>query len=211
VRLGVLGGTFDPIHLGHLIIAEHVMTPLGLQKVLFIPAGQPWLKGEVDVTEARHRLAMVRLATSSNPVFKVSSMEVDRPGPTYTVDTLEALRKETPEPLELFFIMGMDLLQEIGLWQQAARIFDLCSVVAVERPGFREMNPAFLDTIAAGTSRRVHRMQGPLIDISSTQLREDVAHGISIIQHLHHVIIHPSSTSLQIVFSLFPRPYYYYD
>ncbi len=173
----MLGGTFDPIHLGHLIVAEHVRTLLELEKVLLIPAGQPYLKEGNEVTEVHHRLAMVKLAVTANPYFEVSSMEINRSGPTYTIDTLEALHKEKPKPLDIFFIMGMDLLQEISLWRQPERILDLCTVVAVERPGFTESD---LDSIAEGSARRVLRIEGPFIDISATGLREDVARGVSI-------------------------------
>ena len=177
MRLGVLGGTFDPIHLGHLIVAEHARTRLELEKVLLIPSGQPYLKEGNKVTEAHHRLAMVKLAAISNPYLEVSSMEIDRPGSTYTIDTLKALHKEMPKPLDIFFIMGMDLLKEMSRWRHPERILDLCTVVAVERPGFTESG---LDPIAEGSARRVLRMEGPFIDISATGLREDVARGVSI-------------------------------
>lgn len=180
MKLGILGGTFDPIHLGHLIIAEHVRMELGLEKVLLIPTGQPWMKENLKISEGSHRLAMVNLATASNPHFDVSSMEVDRLGATHTVDTLEIIHREATESLDLYFILGVDSLLNINRWHEAAKIFSLCTIAAVDRPGFAEPDLSLLDTISVGLSLQVRRVQGLLIEISGTELRRDVAREASI-------------------------------
>ena len=104
MKLGIMGGTFDPVHMGHLLIAENARYNLGLNRVLFVPAGRPWLRGDAKVSEARHRLRMVELAIAGNPAFSASAVEIDRPGPTYTVDTLESLKRDYGEDTEFFFI-----------------------------------------------------------------------------------------------------------
>ena len=112
MRIGILGGTFDPVHIGHLIIAEEALSRLALDQVLFIPAGQPWLKADQALSTAEHRLKMVQLAIASNPRLGVSRIEVDRSGPTYTVDTLERLREDLGEDVQLYFILGLDALEQ---------------------------------------------------------------------------------------------------
>ena len=123
LRIGILGGTFDPIHLGHLAIAEDALDRLGLDRVIMIPAGRPWLKSGQTVTAADHRLAMVRLAIEGRPGLEVSTIEVDRPGPTYTVDTLVELREELGSQVELYLILGMDSVRELRRWRDPERLF----------------------------------------------------------------------------------------
>ena len=108
MKTGILGGTFDPVHLGHLIIAESVREKLDLDRIMFIPARQPWLKADRQIADGRHRLEMVKLATASNPRFVVSEMEMARPGPSYTVDTIESMRNESGSDEEIVFIAGAD-------------------------------------------------------------------------------------------------------
>ena len=139
--LGIMGGTFDPIHTGHLACAEAVRESLGLDGILFIPAGKPWMKNEKDVTEAEHRYEMVKRAIADNPYFDVSRLEIDRPGETYTVDTLQALRAYFPPNVELFFITGADAVSHIAEWHNAEDIPRLAEVVACTRPGY-EIDPA---------------------------------------------------------------------
>ena len=117
MRIGVLGGTFDPIHLAHLIIAEEARVSLQLEEVVFVPAGEPWMKAGQPLSPAHHRFNMVRLAVSSNPFFRVSPIEIDRPGPTYTVDTLRSLVDEYEPGVELFFILGADAFSGFRRWK----------------------------------------------------------------------------------------------
>lgn len=132
-RLGIMGGTFDPIHLGHLVTAEQARVDVGLDEVVFVPAGSPWQK-DTDVTGGEQRYLMTVLATAANPRFSVSRMEIDRNGPTYTVDTLRDLRSHLPDT-ELFFITGADAILNILTWKDASEALGLASFVAATRPG----------------------------------------------------------------------------
>ncbi|MBI4233019.1 MAG: nicotinate-nucleotide adenylyltransferase [Chloroflexi bacterium] len=180
MRLGILGGTFDPVHLGHLIIAEEARVHLSLQRVLFIPAGQPWLKEGRAISPGVHRLAMVRLAVQDNPFFAVSSVEVDHPGPSYTIDTLAALRREYEEAADIYFILGLDALHDLHRWHEPAGILRASTLVAVARPGSRRFAPSSLEELLPGASRRVLILPCPLIGISGTEIRRRVAEGRSI-------------------------------
>ena len=135
MRLGVMGGTFDPIHHGHLVAASEVQTRFGLDEVVFVPTGQPWQKDAREVSPAEHRYLMTVVATASNPRFTVSRVDIDRPGPTYTIDTLRDLHHERPEA-ELFFITGADALAQILSWKDADELFRMCHLVGVTRPGY---------------------------------------------------------------------------
>ena len=180
VKIGLLGGTFDPIHMGHMLIAEDAREGLGLDAVVFIPAGRPWLKATRSVTEPEHRLAMVELAVSSNPHFCASGIEVRRPGLTYTVDTLQQFRNHYGQEPVLFLILGMDSLNELSRWRSPERLFDLCTVVGISRPGQDDINLDRLDSIAEGASGKVVLIPGPSVGISGTEIRDRVAHGRSI-------------------------------
>lgn len=178
MRIGVFGGTFDPIHMGHLIVAEDARAALELDKILFIPAGQPWFKSYRQITEARHRLAMVRLAVEGNPSFDVTDIEVRRTGPSYTVDTLAELRDQYPDA-EFIVILGIDALREIDRWHQPRKLFDLASVVGMARPG-ASLDPSVLNAAIPGASSRMQLVDSTLIDISGTEIRQRVAAGWSI-------------------------------
>ena len=180
LKLGVLGGTFDPIHLGHLLIAEEARERLGLDQVLFIPTGQPYLRPGSPVASASHRLAMTRLGVADNPAFDVSAVEVDRPGPTYTLDTLEALTLERGEGLQLFFVLGVDSARTMPRWHEPAQVLALCTPVVVVRPGAGEWDPQELDALSPGVSRRAVHLQGPQLGISGTALRRRIACGASV-------------------------------
>ena len=180
MKIGVFGGTFDPIHIGHLIVAEEARVLLDLDEVLFIPAGQPWLKTGQPITEARHRMEMVMLAVESNPYFRASGIEIARQGPTYTVDTLADLHKRSDGQMQVFLPMGLDLLYELGKWRQPERIFEVATVVGIPRPGFEGFDLSTLDSIAPGVSRKVVMLNVSLIGISSTEIRRSVAQGQSI-------------------------------
>lgn len=180
MKIGLLGGTFDPIHVGHLVIAEELRLKLDLNEVLFIPAGQPWLKSKRSMAPAEHRLEMLKLAVVSNAHFKVSTIELKRPGPSYSVDTISALRDELGAEAELFFIVGFDALAELPMWKEPSRLLGMCQVVGVRRPGYAELDWQSLEQAIPGVSSRVMVVDVSQIDISSTQIRERVAKGLSI-------------------------------
>ena len=167
MRVGLFGGSFDPIHLGHLILGETAREQLGMDKVMFVPAGNQWRKEGRDGAAAEHRLAMVRLAVEGNSAFEVSMMEVDRDGPTYTVETLAELRAESPGT-EISFIVGADALADMPHWKEPERIFELATVCAAARAG------------EAVEDDRVTWIEMPDVEISSTDVRDRVKEGKSI-------------------------------
>jgi len=177
VNIGVLGGTFDPIHIGHLIVAEEARIKLGLEEVLFVPAGEPWLKQDRDVTPAIHRVEMVRRAIADNPDFKLCTLEVDRSGPSYTVDTLEALQEQLSET-SLFFILGRDTLAELPLWKDPRKVIQLCRLVVPPRLGSRDLR--HLEKAIPGLLARVVQLDMPVIGISSSGIRQRLAKGMSV-------------------------------
>jgi nicotinate-nucleotide adenylyltransferase len=177
VNIGVLGGTFDPIHIGHLIVAEEARIKLGLEEVLFVPAGEPWLKQDRDVTPAIHRVEMVRRAIADNPDFKLSTLEVDRSGPSYTVDTLQALQDRLSET-SLFFILGRDTLAELPLWKDPRKVIQLCRLVVPPRLGSRDLR--HLEEAIPGLLERVIQLDMPVIGISSSGIRHRLAQGMSV-------------------------------
>jgi nicotinate-nucleotide adenylyltransferase len=168
-RLGVMGGTFDPIHHGHLVAASEVSSGFGLDEVVFVPTGQPWQKDQRVVSPAELRYLMTVIATASNPGFTVSRVDVDRPGPTYTIDTLRDLHAQHPDA-DLFFITGADALAEILSWKDVDELFELAQFVAVTRPG-HELSGAGLP------ADRVTLFEVPAMAISSTACRERVRTG----------------------------------
>lgn len=180
MRIGVLGGTFDPVHNGHLIIAEEAQMKLGLAKVLFIPAGRPWFKDGEKVSDQGRRLAMLRLAVEGNSGFEVDTMELEREGETYTVDTMEELKRRLGEEVELFFIIGIDALAELGRWKEPERLASICEFATMRRPGFTELDLEALERDAPGVSGRVHVLDNVQVDISSSDIRERVERGLSI-------------------------------
>ena len=181
MRVGILGGTFDPIHLGHLIVAEEARVGRDLEQVIFIPAGQPRLKGEEPQATPEQRLRMVELAVASNPHFRVVRNEVDRAGPTYTVDTLEELQGELGPETTLCFILGLDALGQFHRWKDPERIIQMCELVIVNRPGFQ--NTAVLDEQLArypAIGSKISLLNIPRIEISSTDIRQRAARGSSL-------------------------------
>ena len=179
VRLGVLGGTFDPIHYAHLAIAEEARTQLGLDPVWFVPAGQPPHKPDVTIAPAHHRLAMLELALASNSHFRISRVDLERPGPCYTVDTLALLREEWGPHVELYFIISADSLREMHSWYRPRRIMELALLAVAPRPG-NQLHLGELERDLPGLSRRVRIIEAPLLDISATGLRQRVREGKSI-------------------------------
>ena len=180
MRIGILGGTFDPIHIAHLIVAEEARVQLNLKEVVFIPVGQPWLKADQPVSPANLRMEMVRIAIASNPFFRVSSIEVDRPGPTYTLDTLVALREELGREAELHFILGTDALQDMPRWKEPNRILELCTPVVFTRPEYENVSPTRMEEALPGIAKKVRVLRDPQIGVSGTEIRRRVADGTSI-------------------------------
>ncbi|MDD5311722.1 MAG: nicotinate-nucleotide adenylyltransferase [Dehalococcoidia bacterium] len=180
MKVGILGGSFDPIHLAHLIIAEEARTKLDLDYVMFIPAGLPWMKSGNNLTGADHRLNMVKIAVQSNTNFKFSTVEVDQPGPSYTVDTLEKISKELGPKTEIFFLLGWDSLAEMPKWKAPYRISKMAKLVAFPRPGFAKPDLSLLESSMPDIANRIVMLDGPYIGISSTTIRAKVASGKSV-------------------------------
>ena len=168
--MGIMGGTFDPIHHGHLVAASEVADRFGLDQVVFVPTGDPWQKSGSAVSSPEDRYLMTVIATASNPRFTVSRVDVDRVGPTYTVDTLRDLRKRYGPSAELFFITGADALNKILSWKDARDLFGLAHFVGVTRPGF-ELDASHLPADS------VSLVQVPAMAISSTDCRRRVESG----------------------------------
>ncbi|MCY7365293.1 MAG: nicotinate-nucleotide adenylyltransferase [Frankiaceae bacterium] len=165
-----MGGTFDPVHHGHLSAASEVATRFALDEVVFVPTGSPWQKLHRDVSPAEDRYLMTVIATASNPRFSVSRTDIDRPGPTYTIDTLRELRADRPEA-ELFFITGSDALAQILGWHAADELFTLAHFVGVSRPGYEPVD------LASFPDGAVTLLEVPALAISSSDCRARVASG----------------------------------
>jgi len=171
-RVGVMGGTFDPIHHGHLVAASEVQSWFDLDEVVFVPSGEPWQKATRDVTSAEHRYLMTVIATASNPRFTVSRVDIDRGGPTYTIDTLRDLSTAMPGA-DLFFITGADALADIFTWRDATELFSLAHFVGCTRPGYG-MDESSLEGIPGD---RLTILEIPALTISSTNCRDRTAIG----------------------------------
>ncbi len=169
-RLGVMGGTFDPIHHGHLVAGSEVAAQFGLDEVVFVPTGVPWQKREREVSMPEDRYLMTVIATASNPRFSVSRVDIDRDGDTYTVDTLKDLHAERGPDVDLFFITGADAVRQILTWYGADELFDLAHFVGVTRPGV----PMTADDLKHLPEGRVTLLEIPALAISSTDCRERV-------------------------------------
>jgi nicotinate-nucleotide adenylyltransferase len=167
-----MGGTFDPIHYGHLVAAEEALVQFNLDRVVFMPTGEPARKLQRQVTPAEHRYLMTVIATASNPDFEVSRLEVDRPGLTYTVDTMMELRDVHGPETELFFITGADAVLEIMTWKDSQSLADVCTLIAATRPGYDLSR--FAQQPGAG-ALRVELMEVPALAISSTDIRTRIA------------------------------------
>ncbi len=174
LRLGVMGGTFDPIHHGHLVAASEVAARFGLHEVVFVPTGRSWQKAGHRVSSAEDRYLMTVIATASNPQFSVSRVDIDRGGDTYTVDTLADLHKLRGPEADLFFITGADGLSNILTWRGADALFDLASFVGVSRPG----SPLKMETVSHLPKDKVTLMEVPALAISSTACRQRVREGL---------------------------------
>jgi nicotinate-nucleotide adenylyltransferase len=176
MRLGVMGGTFDPIHHGHLVAASEVQARFDLDEVVFVPTGRPWQKADRAVSQAEDRYLMTTIATASNPRFSVSRVDIERPGDTYTVDTLRDIRKLRGSEIDVFFITGADALTHILTWKGVDELFDLAQFVGVSRPGV----PLGANDITHLPEDKVTLLEVPALSISSTACRDRVAHGLPI-------------------------------
>jgi nicotinate-nucleotide adenylyltransferase len=179
-RVGVLGGTFDPVHYGHLVIAEEVRAALDLAEMVFVPAGHPPHKQDECVSTAADRLAMLELAITSNQHFSISLVDLERPGPSYTIETLTLLREQWGEQAAIYFVIGWDSLEDLPKWYKPVEVLArMAHLVAVHRPGY-EQEPEFLRKLEArlpGISEKLLPVAAPQLAISSTDLRRRVAEG----------------------------------
>jgi nicotinate-nucleotide adenylyltransferase len=180
VNIAVLGGTFDPIHNGHLLVAEVVSKRLAPAEIIFVPAGQPWLKSARPISSIRDRVDMVSMAIRGNHNYRLSTVETERPGPTYTVDTIRELKSQVSAQDELYFILGWDNLLDLQRWHKPAELISLCKLVAVPRIGFRVPQEGTLENLLNGLYKRVVLLDKPEIDISASVIRERVKQGLPI-------------------------------
>ena len=179
MKLGVLGGTFDPIHLGHMAAAEAARDALSLDRILFIPAGDPWLKAGTAITDGAHRLAMVRAAIAGHDACEASIVELDRAGPTYTEDTLEELQEAYGPEAELHFILGADALRDLERWHAPAEVLARCTLVVMGRPAQGGLELDVLDRILPGASARALAVDLD-VEVSATEIRRRAAAGESL-------------------------------
>lgn len=180
-KIGIMGGTFNPIHMGHLVVAEDVREKFVLDRMLFMPTGLPPHKPDGEVIDAEHRYEMVRRAVASNRFFEASRLEIDRGGYTYTVNTLMELKHEYGEETVLFFIIGADVIRELTMWKEFRNVFELCEFIAVFRLGFdRASFEAGIKRLINDYGAVIHEADTRLIDISSRELREKRTRGESI-------------------------------
>ncbi len=178
-RVGILGGSFDPVHYGHLVAAQECLARLGLDQVLFVPAACSPLKPDRPLTAAVHRVAMVELAIAGNPRFCLSRVDLERPGPSYTVDMLAALHRELGPAAELYLIVGMDSLRDLPAWHRPHEIIRQCRLAAVPRPGV-QCNMDELEARIPGVRTVLDMVPAPEIGISSTEIQSRVRAGLPI-------------------------------
>ena len=180
MKIGVLGGTFDPVHNGHLAIAEEARAYLNLNEVIFLPAGQPWMKSDRSISPAHHRMAMLALALQSRPHFKFSTIEIEHQGPSYSVNSIAELKAQAVAPTDWYFILGWDNLSKIPQWKEPAKLLEMCFLTAVPRPGYERPNMKKLEAALPGISKKVILMDKPRLEISATDIRSKVAQGLPI-------------------------------
>lgn len=180
MKIGLMGGTFNPIHLGHLFISEHIRMSANLDKVVFIPSGNPPHKNSKEVISAKHRYNMVLLAIDDNPYFEVSKIEIDRDGNSYTIDTIKELKSIHPED-EFYFIIGGDSLHELTKWKNAPELLKTITFIVIGRQGIEEKrNLEKIEEYKKLYNASIHYLDAPLIEISSTRIRDNLKEGKSI-------------------------------
>ena len=180
MKIGILGGTFDPIHLGHVAVATQALIELRLDQILFVPTGNPWMKAGSQITDADHRRKMVQLAIQGEGRFSESGIEIERGGLTFTIDTLRELNQTLDPETQLFFIIGMDSAMTLYRWKDPQRILELCTLVLVSRPNQTEFNQSLLDKIRPGAAEGAIRISTVGIDISADKIRTRLEEGRSI-------------------------------
>jgi nicotinate-nucleotide adenylyltransferase len=173
--IGIMGGTFDPIHFGHLVAAEEARVRFGLSRVVFVPNGRPPHKKDYPVTPAEHRCQMVVLATAGNPAFETSRIEIDRPGPSYAIDTVRAFRSQLGPGTHLYFITGVDAIREVLTWREPRQLAQVCEFIAVTRPGCDLAS--LRDAVGGEIHPHIHVLDIPGLAVSSTELRRRAASG----------------------------------
>lgn len=179
-KIGIMGGTFDPIHTGHLVTAEAVRIEYGLERVLFIPAANPPHKQKSHVTSATQRYIMTVMATYSNPYFYASAIELERPGLSYSIDTLGALIEEYGDETDFYFITGADAVADLPTWYRIDELLELCYFIAATRPGCVYSLDDIIQEFGPRGQERIRRLATPELEISSTDIRERVKQGRSI-------------------------------
>ncbi len=179
-KIGIMGGTFDPIHTGHLATAEAVRVEYDLERVLFIPAANPPHKQHSRVTKPLHRYIMTVMATYSNPHFHVSPIEIERPGLSYAIDTVLELIKQYGDNIEFYFIVGSDTIQELASWKDIDHLLEICHFIAANRPGSAYTLEDIIKPFGEKGFKRIHSLPTPELEISSTDVREKVRQGRSI-------------------------------
>ncbi|MBI4328495.1 MAG: nicotinate-nucleotide adenylyltransferase [Chloroflexi bacterium] len=181
MRIGLLGGTFDPVHIGHLVMAEEARLRMGLERVLFIPAGAQWMKTAGEISPSDARAEMVRAAIADNPAFELSLVDVERPGPTYSVDTLRLLRDQLGQATELFFILGQDALEQMPEWHLPREMLRLCTLVVMPRPGVPPLDWDALERRLLGVRERSRFLgDAPQVQVSATEVRRRITAGESV-------------------------------
>ncbi len=186
MKVGILGGTFDPPHIGHLVIAQEAAAYLHLSQVVFVPTRQPPHKPTDNLTPIDMRLEMVRLAIARNPRFTLSRVDVDREGPTYTVDTIRLLRRQYGEGTDLYFIMGMDSLVNLPTWHKPEELIQLCWLAVLNRPGY-QVDLDELENQVPGVRQRVILIPSPALQVSATDLQRRVQSG----EPIEHLVPEP--------------------
>jgi len=187
-RIGIMGGTFDPVHHGHLVTAEEAYHRFSLDKVVFVPSGHPPHKLDKVITSPAHRYMMTVLATMSNPHFEVSSVEIDRPGPSYAVDTVAAFRRNYPNDTALYFITGADAILEMLGWKDSTTLLGMCDFIAATRPGYFIADGKIAEIFGENASK-VHFFEVPALAISSTDIRARVHGGRPVRYLLPDIVI----------------------
>lgn len=176
MKTGLFGGTFDPVHNGHIAVAQMVCSNVDLDEIIFVPAGKPRLKPREPLATGDMRMDMVNLAVAPYSMFRTTDMEINRQGTTYTIDTIEMLSINR----EIFLILGTDALNQIGSWMKPGRILEVCKLVAVERLGVDNLDEKEIEKVTLGASRQITVLRGDLPEISSTLVRQRVKDGLSI-------------------------------